>query len=332
MKKLYESILSSTNTGKAAINRKKIEDWLKENKLDNDYEIDDKNNISIFGDKFVRINGGYKIYTEIPKFIKIKFCSSLIVDREDMLNDRIIPQESTRLIFRDITIDDFSFLEYKECKFLSVHNCDIKSLNGLDKIKNLKYLVVSGNKKVYTKKELAKYSKLKINEIRNVGEYYYYFNSYVVSKTEVEQLTEKLEEIAAYVKKQVPSVKFHEISCGAKSGFIYLNFEFLNKEDISYGIRMNGIYLSFMYSVDDDKLVLHSNGHINITPEEKKSSKYKYFALKSLLDPYYDNGGKKFRKTLIKDFYSDEIAEKITPFIKDVIDEALFNQGGYFHK
>lgn len=46
MKSLKESILSSTNTGKTAINRKKIEDWcMKHNIFDGDFKVNGKNEI-----------------------------------------------------------------------------------------------------------------------------------------------------------------------------------------------------------------------------------------------------------------------------------------------
>jgi len=64
---LYESILSSTNTGKTTINREKIEKWIDANipYLKNAYEIN--KNLQICSKHFIRIPEGL---TEIPKYIK----------------------------------------------------------------------------------------------------------------------------------------------------------------------------------------------------------------------------------------------------------------------
>lgn len=67
MKTLKESILSSTKTGKSAINREKIEKWIDDNipYLKNAYEIN--NDLQICSNYFIRIPEGL---TEIPKYIK----------------------------------------------------------------------------------------------------------------------------------------------------------------------------------------------------------------------------------------------------------------------
>lgn len=325
MKRLYESILSSTKTGKNSF-KQKIEEWLKSNKI-NKYTIDDDNMISVEG-----YSGYYQPYTitttDIPDYIKFDYLSILLVNKPEIL--KIIPNSSSTLIFEDIDIDDFSFLEkMQSCKCIEVHNCNIKSLKGLNKIKDLILIVFSGNNKVYTIKELSKASGLKPSNVRNIGSYSRLYNSYVLNTYECPKVGEQLDNIIKKVEKEVPEIKFSNISNFKKGdSAVYLSFDFLEKEKIPYQIALNGVYLNFKYSIDESKIELFSNGHIEITPEEKQTLRYKYHALKSLLDPYLDKGGKKFRKTQIKEFYSYEIADKIIPFIKDVISAALENQGG----
>lgn len=67
MKTLYESILSSTNTGKTAINKEKIEKWIDANipYLNSEYEIN--KDLQICSKYSIRIPEGL---TEIPKYIK----------------------------------------------------------------------------------------------------------------------------------------------------------------------------------------------------------------------------------------------------------------------
>jgi hypothetical protein len=67
MKTIYESILSSTKTGKTAITKEKIEKWIDANipYLKNAYEIN--NDLQICSNCLIRIPEGL---TEIPKYIK----------------------------------------------------------------------------------------------------------------------------------------------------------------------------------------------------------------------------------------------------------------------
>jgi hypothetical protein len=67
MKTIYESILSSTKTGKTAITKEKIEKWIDANipYLKNAYEIN--NDLQICSNYLIRIPEGL---TEIPKYIK----------------------------------------------------------------------------------------------------------------------------------------------------------------------------------------------------------------------------------------------------------------------
>jgi hypothetical protein len=321
MKTLIESILSSTKTGKEAI-KKQIEEWLKSNNV-KDFDINDDNSISMYTDT----RTFFEIKTDIPKYIKIKYCSEFLINTPEALN--VVPEECAKLAFENITIKDFTFLEkMKKCAVIYIHNCDIKSFKGLNKVNGLINLVVSGNKYAYTIKEISKESGLKPQIIRNIGKYKWIYNDYVISAYEESQVDNHLSNLIKKVVKEIPEIKFTTTDVRKNSSNIYFSFDFIDKDKIPHGIRQNSVYLRFVYDIDDSKLELYDNGHIDIMPAERETTKYKYYALKSLLDPYYDNGGKKFRKTLIKDFYSDEIADKIIPFIKDVIAAALENQGG----
>lgn len=77
MKTLYESILSSTNTGKTAINREKIEKWIDANipNLKNAYEIN--KDLQICSKHFISIPEGL---TEIPKYIKFGDVKELVLN------------------------------------------------------------------------------------------------------------------------------------------------------------------------------------------------------------------------------------------------------------
>jgi hypothetical protein len=66
---------------------------------------------------------------------------------------------------------------------------------------------------------------------------------------------------------------------------------------------------------------------LNLTDEDKKG-KYKYYALKGFTAPYYDKGGKKFRKVRLDRFDLKTFIDKTKDWVKDVVDAALEDQGG----
>lgn len=83
----------------------------------------------------------------------------------------------------------------------------------------------------------------------------------------------------------------------------------------------------FRYNLDECSLEMNGCGHLNLTDEDKKG-KYKYYALKGFTSPYYDKGGKKFRKVRLDKFDLKTFIDKTKDWVKDVVDTALEDQGG----
>ena len=102
---------------------------------------------------------------------------------------------------------------------------------------------------------------------------------------------------------------------------------FITESEIPNQISHNGIFCYFTWYLADNSLENTINGHLELTDADKQG-KYKYYALKSLIDPYLAEGGKKFRKCRMNEFSAKDLDNKISDWICAVIDAALKDQGG----
>jgi hypothetical protein len=109
MKTLYESILSSTNTGKTAITKEKIEKWIDTNipYLKNAYEIN--KDLQICSKYSIRIPEGL---TEIPKYIKFGDVKELVLNCDiNILTEEQFPTNMNQFLIsgRANNIIDINF-------------------------------------------------------------------------------------------------------------------------------------------------------------------------------------------------------------------------------
>ena len=114
------------------------------------------------------------------------------------------------------------------------------------------------------------------------------------------------------------------------SSLLFIKLDALDDKDWSNGIDLNSIYFSFVYDEETKKLDLHSNGHVYLSNEDKQTDKYKYYAMKSIVEVHVDYGGKKFRKTLVKN--SDDLITKISTYVNAVMEDVVKYTGGYPYK
>lgn len=138
MKTLYESILSSTNTGKEKILKEKIEKWC-ENNISGRYLLE--NNIIscpfVFEDLYI------KNAKEIPDYIKIgDIRSSLFVEDINLLKEANIVGDIFSLVYDDNLkiIDNKELIKvynrfeyYRYPKLKSIKNLNIEFLNDINK-------------------------------------------------------------------------------------------------------------------------------------------------------------------------------------------------------
>lgn len=114
------------------------------------------------------------------------------------------------------------------------------------------------------------------------------------------------------------------------SSLLFIKLDALDAKDWSNGIELNTIYFAFTYDEETKKLDLNTNGHVYLSNEDKQTDKYKYYAMKSIVGVHVDYGGKKFRKTLVKN--PDDLVNKISTYVNAVMEDVVKYTGGYPYK
>lgn len=110
----------------------------------------------------------------------------------------------------------------------------------------------------------------------------------------------------------------------------FVRFDALDEKDYPHGIALNSVFLTFEINHQDKRIELHSYGHVSLNEEDKKTEKYRYYCMKSVIDVIKDNGGKKFRKQKFKD--AQDAAKKMVDYFQMVMNEVDKYTGGYPYK
>lgn len=321
--KIHEGILSSTKSGAANIDER-IKQWfISQGVNENDIRITDEHKVLVS----TVIRRMFELKEPIPDFIKIERCGAIKIHSEHHFEN--LPEDTRYMFLEDCLIENFTFLEGKKVERLYINNCDIKSLKGLP---NCDKLYIGNNKQVFSKKELKKYVSTKPNYIFTLGEMYDFNNDWVIlGDNDIKYITEEFSDVLKQYQKYVPEIKSIQISKRKGSMAVYIRLDFLLPQDYPNGLSDNSIYIDFRYNLDECSLECNGSGHLNLTDEDKKG-KYKYYALKGFTAPYYDKGGKKFRKVRLDKFDLKTFIDKTKDWVKDVVDAALEDQGGEFKR
>lgn len=110
----------------------------------------------------------------------------------------------------------------------------------------------------------------------------------------------------------------------------FVRLDALNKEDYPHGIDRNSVYIDFCVNHKENKVEIHSLGCVYLNEADKQSEKYKYYAMKSILQVYVDEGGKKFRKSKFKS--EKDLCKKMLEYFDNVMVEVEKYTGGYPYK
>lgn len=111
----------------------------------------------------------------------------------------------------------------------------------------------------------------------------------------------------------------------------YITFDALDPKDYPNNIAQNSIYLTFAINYQTRKVELHSNGHCYISPKDKQSDKYKYYAMRGMCDIAKVNYGvAKFRKQNFKD--TKDLFNKMEKYYNAVMWAIKAYTGGYPYK
>lgn len=127
-----------------------------------------------------------------------------------------------------------------------------------------------------------------------------------------------------------PAAKARHTEVSRSENLIFVRLDALDKKDYPNGISMNSVYLTFTANLFTKKVELHSQGHVYLSPKDKESEKYKYLAMKSMVDVYVDKGGKKFRKQKFADMV--DLYNKVATYYKNVMQAVDEYTGGYPYK
>jgi len=307
-----EGILSSTHSGKDTL----IKNWLAQH---DGIRADEQGIIHPITSNEIRIEG------EIPDYINFAPVKIFkLKHSKDPNTLEKIPQ-CERLEIISCNIKDFSGIKDNSCKVLAITDCELDSIKNLPKKPNFLYI---GNNDVHvTKKMLKKFIDTDQKHIYTIGERNDFSTGPITGSNDVRYCEEQLNEYFERLKKLIPEIKGFNSGVSTGRQCIYPRIDFLSKENIPYCISDNGIFVTFKYDITDSSLELYSTGHLELTDADK-AGKYKYYALKGLTDPYYDRGGKKFRKCRLDDFNADELYKRTADWLKEVVDAALEDQGG----
>lgn len=320
---LNEGILSSTKSGAANIDER-IKQWFISQGVDErDLHITKEHKVIVA----TSMRRMFDLKESIPDFIKIEKCGAIKIRSGNHFNN--LPEDTRYMFLEDCLIEDFTFLEGKKIERLHINKCMIESLKGLP---DCDRLYIGNNEQVFSKKELKKYISTKPNYIYTLGEMYDYNSDWVMlGDYDIKYITNEFSDALKQYQKYVPDVKSIHISKRKGSMAVYIRLDFLLQQDHPNGISDNSIYIDFKYNLEDCSLENNSCGHLNLTDEDKKG-KYKWLSLKGFTAPYYDKGGKKFRKVRLDKFDLKTFIDKTKDWVKDVVDAALEDQGGELNR
>ena len=316
MKSLKESILSSTGTG-AAMTEKFLNDYVKPSQWK-------KNDNGTYSVKVLTISQA-EVSFPINRIDEIEI---LIISDAQKIDFTNFPKVRWMSILNS-TLDSFDGL--KSVQYMNISDCDIKNIDSL-KNTTMKYLSIGNNKQHFTVKEIMKITGLKPDQFNTIGTsgsspYYKNRQGLVLGDNDNQRVKEIVSEYAKILKKKCPSVQYIKVNSQSFNDRVNIYISFIIENEIPNRIQENGIYMYFTWYLADNSLENTINGHLELTDTDKQG-KYKYYALKSLIDPYLDEGGKKFRKCRMNEFSAKDLDNKISEWICAVIDAALKDQGG----
>ena len=315
MKTLKESILSSTGTG-AAMTEKFLNDYVKQSQWK-------KNDDGTYSVKVLTISQA-EVSFPINRIDEIEI---LIISDAQKIDFTNFPKVCWMHIHNS-TIDSFDGL--KPVQYMNISNCDIKNIDALKNIP-MKYLSIGNNKQHYSVKEIMKLTGLKPDQFNTIGTFngqrYKIKQGLIIGDNDNQRVKEIVSEYAKILKKKCPSVQYIKVNSQSFNDRVNIYISFIIENEIPNRIQENGIYMYFTWYLADNSLENTINGHLELTDADKQG-KYKYYALKSLIDPYLDEGGKKFRKCRMNEFSAKDLDNKISEWICAVIDAALKDQGG----
>lgn len=329
MNNLYESILSSTGSGKQAVYKKWLEDHSHGAKIENT----DKGQFYISGLARVSTNENF------PAGINIGYVNS--VEASNITTFKGFPENCDYVTVFNAKTKNFEGCTQEDLKYFFVAYSDIPSLEGFPK--SAERISIGENKQHYRERDIKKICKC--NHITTLGTYMLGIGSVVIGEEEREYVMGVAEELEKMLMKDLKDLQ--RLDCIIdKKYHIFLNLVFEDNvgfEDFPNAKSVpgnpdyinNNVYISFIYLPETRELACFKHGALDTPknwaetqpwiPGEVKRQ------IKTLDMPYRANGGKKF-KTTKTDFFANDIHRKIIRYVKDVVDAAKKDNNGTLHR
>ena len=107
-----------------------------------------------------------------------------------------------------------------------------------------------------------------------------------------------------------------------------VRFDALKEEDYPYHIKENSVFLTFTIDYDSKKVELMRGGHLRLSKEDKESDKYKYLAMRGMIEiAKTDYNIPRFRKQTFKS--PSDLFNRIESYFRAVMDAVTQYAGSY---
>lgn len=108
----------------------------------------------------------------------------------------------------------------------------------------------------------------------------------------------------------------------------YVIFDALKEEDYPNHIKENSVFLTFSIDYESKKVELKGGGHIRLSKEDKESDKYKYLAMRGMIEiAKTDYNIPRFRKQTFKS--PSDLFNRIESYFRAVMDAVTQYVGSY---
>jgi len=152
-----------------------------------------------------------------------------------------------------------------------------------------------------------------------------------MDKAMLDKFVSEFYDILNLAKEKSSAVQVRGKFAGFAPDLQFITFDALKTEDWPNNIGINSVFICFAIDLTNKKVEVHSNGHVYLSPKDKASDKWKYYAMRGMLNiAKEDYGVKKFRKQGYKT--KDELFKKMETYFKAVMDAITKYTGGYPYK
>lgn len=149
------------------------------------------------------------------------------------------------------------------------------------------------------------------------------------NEANIQQWKKEREILKDYMQTMVKNAKHISVSeiGGLCPYLIFVTIDALDRKDYPNGIAENSSYLTFEIDLYSKKVELFRCGSVWLSPSDRQTDKYRYLAMKSMVNVLVDKGGSKFRKQSYKTM--QDVTMKMAKYYDEVMNALEEYTGGY---